>query len=150
MISPFTLRAVLDDQGLRFDACTADTEAGRDEIVAAARSSGLRGQANCSVGLGAPSSRWAEAVTTGLGSLVALGGGKITFSDADVTLVGLAGTGQGQFDRVVGELENALPRPSPCTACCPPTRPTPRPCPSSAPPARPKASSSCAAGCPTR
>jgi len=109
VISPFTLRAVLDDQGLRFDACTADTEAGRDEIVAAARSSGLRGQANCSVGLGAPSSRWAEAVTTGLGSLVALGGGKITFSDADVTLVGLAGTGQGQFDRVVGELENALP-----------------------------------------
>jgi len=109
VISPFTLRAVLDDQGLRFDACTADTAEARDAIVAAARNSGLRGLANCSVGLGAPSAKWAEGVVAGLRALVSLGGGKITFSDADVTLVALAGSGQDPFDRAVGELENALP-----------------------------------------
>lgn len=109
VISPFTLRAVLDDQGLRFDACTAATPEGRDAIIAAARAAGLRGQANCSLGLGAPSQRWADAVRAGLEGLVALGGGRITFSDGDVTLVALPGTGQALFDRVVGELETALP-----------------------------------------
>ncbi len=109
VISPFTLRAIQDDQGLRFDACTADTVAARDAILAAARQLGLRGQANCSVGLGAPSSRWAEAVEAGLGALRAMGGGKITYSDGDVTLIALPGTDQGAFDRAVGELENALP-----------------------------------------
>jgi len=109
VISPFTLRAVRDDQGLRFDACTADTPEARDAIVAAARTMGLRGQANCSVGLGAPSGRWAEATISGLAALDGLGGGTVTFSDGDVTLVALAGADEALFDRVVGEFESGLP-----------------------------------------
>ena len=109
VISPFTLRAILDDQGLRFDACTADTVGARDAIVAAARAAGLRGRANCSVGLGAPSAQWAEATIAGLEALVDLGSGKVTFSDGDVTLVALAGVDEEAFDRVAGDLEAALP-----------------------------------------
>ena len=109
VISPYTLRAILDDQGLRFDACTADTPEARDAILAVARGVGLRGQANCSIGLGAPSARWEEAVTLAIKSLTGLGGGSVTFSDADVTLVAARGITQDQFDRTVGELESALP-----------------------------------------
>ncbi len=109
VISPYTLRAILDDQGMRFDACTADTPEARDAILAAARSAGLRGQANCSIGLGAPSSRWDEAVALALQKLTQLGGGTVTFSDADVTLVAAPGTDDEQFDRLVGEFESGLP-----------------------------------------
>lgn len=109
VISPFTLRAVLDDQGLRFDACTAGTEEARDRIVANAQRYGLRGQVNCTIGLGAPSQRWADAAISGIDALQNLGGGRVTFSDADVTLVAMPGTGQDLFDRAVGEFESALP-----------------------------------------
>ena len=42
VITPFTLRFVLDENGARFDACSADTEASADRILAAARIAGLR------------------------------------------------------------------------------------------------------------
>ncbi|MEO1239912.1 MAG: OmpA family protein [Pseudomonadota bacterium] len=109
VISPYTLRAILDDQGLRFDACTADSQDARDAILAAARDAGLRGQTNCSIGLGAPSTRWDEAVSLAIGSLNHLGGGSVTFSDADVTLVAAPGTDGALYDRVIGELESGLP-----------------------------------------
>lgn len=109
VISPYTLRVISDDQGLRFDACTADTADARDAILATATAAGLRGQANCSIGLGAPSSQWSGAVILALESLVQLDAGSITFSDADVTLVAAAGTPADMFDRVVGELESGLP-----------------------------------------
>lgn len=109
VISPYTLRAILDDQGLRFDACTADTIEARDQIVATARAKGLRGEANCTIGLGAPSTRWGEAVELGLAALAELGAGSITYADADVTFVALPGTDQTTFDNAVGTLESSLP-----------------------------------------
>src|SRR5690606_24737304 len=36
VITPFTLRFLIDDNGARFDACSAATEAGRDRILEAA------------------------------------------------------------------------------------------------------------------
>ncbi len=44
-----------------------------------------------------------------IGSLAELGGGSVTFSNADVVLVAAEGTERALFDRVVGELSNALP-----------------------------------------
>ena len=38
-----------------------------------------------------------------------MGGGSVTISNADITLIGAEGTAEGQFDRVVGELETSLP-----------------------------------------
>ncbi len=45
VIAPFTLRFVMDDQGPRFDACAADSEAGRNRILQAAAEAGVSGGA---------------------------------------------------------------------------------------------------------
>ncbi|MEL6452247.1 MAG: OmpA family protein [Pseudomonadota bacterium] len=109
VITPFTLRLVKDADGTRFDACSADTEATRARIVAAATAAGLTGANTCTVGMGVPSPTWGQAVEQAIAALDEIGAGSVTFSDADITLVAAEGTEQGAFDRVVGELENQLP-----------------------------------------
>lgn len=109
VISPFTLRFIKDGDGVRFDACAAPTEEDRDEIVKAAASVGVEGKLDCRLGLGTPTNEWGAATAMGIRAIDALGGGSITFADADVTLFALEGTDQSLFDRVVGELETELP-----------------------------------------
>lgn len=110
VVTPFTLRFLIaEDTGPRFDACSVDTEAARARVIAAARAAGLTGKASCVVGLGAPTPDWADAVEQAIGAVQTLGGGSVSFSDADVTLVALDTTPRPVFDRVVGELESNLP-----------------------------------------
>ncbi|KUJ76376.1 hypothetical protein AVO45_11285 [Ruegeria marisrubri] len=109
VITPFTLRFLIDDSGSRFDACSAQDEAARDRIVAAARRAGLTGAVTCTIGLGVPSPNWARAAELSIAALAELGQGSVTISDADITLVARQGTDHALFDRVVGELENSLP-----------------------------------------
>ena len=109
VLTPFTLRLVKDAESTRFDACSADTDRTRDQILAAAMAAGMTGAGKCTVGMGVPSPHWARAVTQAIEALDDLGGGSVTFSDADVTLVAGEGTAQADFDRIVGELENRLP-----------------------------------------
>lgn len=109
VLTPFTLRFVMDGDGARFDACSADTERARDRIVAAAVVAGMAGQPNCVIGLGVPTPRWAEAAEAGIRAVAAMGAGTITFSDADVTLLAPPEVTQERFDRAVGELQAALP-----------------------------------------
>jgi OOP family OmpA-OmpF porin len=109
VIAPFTLRFVIDENGPTFDACSADTDRDRQRILAAAREVGMTGEAVCRLGLGVPSQEWSNAVIQGIRALSELGQGSITFSDADVSLVGSVGTSPVLFDRVVGELESNLP-----------------------------------------
>ena len=108
VLTPFTLRFLLDDQGARFDACSADTERARARILAVASAAGLLG-GQCTIGLGVPTPSWADAVGTGIRAVQELGAGSITFSDADVSLVAASSTPQDTYDRVVGELQTALP-----------------------------------------
>ncbi len=109
VLTPFTLRFLKDDRGARFDACSADTEAARTRILAAASEAGVAGASDCVIGLGVPSPSWAQAVELGIGAVNQLGSGSITFSDADVTLLATIETPQAVFDRVVGELQTELP-----------------------------------------
>lgn len=109
VLTPFTLRFIKDEEGARFDACSADSEAARIRILAAATLAGVTGTARCTVGLGVPTPRWAEAVDQAINAVQRLEGGSVTFADADITLVALPGSDQDNFDRVVGELENSLP-----------------------------------------
>lgn len=109
VISPFTLRVTIDDSGVRIGACSADTDDSRDRILRAVARAGLAGKANCDIGLGVPSRRWTEAAELAIGKLAELGGGTLTFSNADISLVALQGTNQAKFDRIVGELETSLP-----------------------------------------
>lgn len=109
VISPFTTRFLLDEDGARFDACTADTEEARSQILAAASRAGFQERANCILALGAPSRTWGEAVAQSIAAIESLGGGTITISDTDISLIAPIGTGQATFDNIVGRLENSLP-----------------------------------------
>ena len=109
VITPFTLRFVKDDAGSRFDACSADTEETRAQIITTARQVGMTRETQCQVGMGVPSPNWVNAVTEAIRSLDEIGQGSVTFSNADITLIAAEGTDEGLFDRVVGELENDLP-----------------------------------------
>ncbi|WP_135504532.1 OmpA family protein [Roseovarius aestuariivivens] len=107
--TPFTLRYLLEDGAGRFDACSADTEEARDRILSAAGRAGLADKAKCTLALGVPSPEWATAAEMAIDALARLGGGAVTFSDADITLIAAQGTAQDRFDDVVGGLETNLP-----------------------------------------
>ncbi len=109
VITPFTLRATLEDGELKFDSCSADTEASQARILDSAKAAGLTGKADCAIGLGVPSPRWVDASVASLDALTKLGGGTITLTDADVSLVALEGTEPALFDRVVAQTEKELP-----------------------------------------
>ncbi|MEP5761952.1 MAG: OmpA family protein, partial [Litoreibacter sp.] len=109
VITPFTLRLTLHEGVAQFDACSAGTAKGRQTIIDAAVSAGLQGKPDCAIGLGVPSQSWPEAAVKSIDALVALGGGTLTMSDADISIVGLTGTPQATFDRVIGEIEADLP-----------------------------------------
>ncbi|MGR3647467.1 MAG: OmpA family protein [Shimia sp.] len=110
VITPFTLRFLIDEAGARFDACSADTDRARTMILKSARDAGLSpGRSICTIGLGVPSPTWADAVETAINGLAELGQGSVTFSDADITLIAAQGTDPALFDKVVGELESAPP-----------------------------------------
>jgi OOP family OmpA-OmpF porin len=109
VITPFTLRFLIDEDGARFDACSADTEEAKAIILASAKAAGLEDEGTCVVGMGVPSTKWAKAVDDSIKALAELGGGSVTISNADINLIGATSIKQGQFDRIVGELETALP-----------------------------------------
>ncbi|WP_411974566.1 OmpA family protein [Sulfitobacter faviae] len=109
VITPFTLRFEIAAEGARFDACSADTEAAADRILKAGITAGASESADCTIGLGVPSPNWGRAVALTIDALRRLGQGSISFADADITLLAAPGTESTTFDRVVGELENALP-----------------------------------------
>ena len=119
VISPFTTRFTLDEDGARFDACTADTSEAVSQIIAAASEAGFQQRANCVLALGAPSRTWGEAVALAIGAVKSLGGGTVTIADTDVTLTAPIGTGQATFDNIAGRLENALPDAFALTAILP-------------------------------
>ena len=109
VLTPFTLRFVQDEDGVRFDACSADTNNARARILQVAREAGMDSPATCIVGMGVPTPRWSEAVEMAVTAVHKIGGGTVTFSDADVSLLAMQGTDQALFDDIVGDLENQLP-----------------------------------------
>jgi OOP family OmpA-OmpF porin len=109
VITPFTLRFQISEEETDFDGCSADTEAARDQILNAAVKAGAPEGQRCTVGMGVPTPRWAEAVETAIAALSKIGGGSVSFVDADIHLIAKEGTDQALFDRVIGELETSLP-----------------------------------------
>lgn len=110
VITPFAVRFIKTPQGAKFDACSADTPQTRERILNAAIKAGAaREGLDCTLGLGVPSARWADAVEVSLEAMGKLGPGSLTFSNADITLKAAQDTDPAKFDQIVGELENALP-----------------------------------------
>ncbi|MFX0546641.1 OmpA family protein [Roseovarius sp. S1116L3] len=109
VITPFTLRFLIEDGVARFDACSADTPEAQRLIIEAAREAGLEGEADCTIGLGVPTPEWGKAGAIAIKALGELGGGSITFADADIALIAAQGTPEGKFDDIVGGLNSDLP-----------------------------------------
>ncbi|CUH38314.1 Root adhesin [Jannaschia seosinensis] len=110
VITPFTLRYVIPPDGTpRFEACAVDSLAAEARIVAAARETGFEGRADCVLGLGVPSASWGEAAAEGIAALGRVGGGSLTLSDADVSLVAQEGADPDRFETEMAELKTALP-----------------------------------------
>lgn len=110
VITPFSLRFLINENGARFDSCSADTPSAQSRILKAARAAGLDDEkASCTIGLGVPSPNWATAAEMSIAALAKLGEGTVTFADADISLLAVEGTDPALFDQVVGELENTLP-----------------------------------------
>ncbi|MFX0542031.1 OmpA family protein [Roseovarius sp. S4756] len=109
VITPFTLRFLIEDGVARFDACSADTPEAQRRLIEAARAAGLEGEADCTIGLGVPTPEWGKAGALAIKALGELGGGSITFADADIALIAAQGTPEGKFDDVVGGLNSDLP-----------------------------------------
>ncbi|MEN9245504.1 MAG: hypothetical protein Q6J78_02210, partial [Thermostichales cyanobacterium SRBZ-1_bins_19] len=89
MIAPFTVafRRLPDGEG-RLVVCSAETEADAARILAAARAAGLTAEADCRVGLGAPSRDWAEAAALGIAAVAEMGGGAFAITDLEAVLTG--------------------------------------------------------------
>ena len=109
VITPFTLRFILDEEGARFDACSADTAEARAAILNAGRNAGVTGVINCTIGLGTPTPRWQAGAVEAIGAVARLGAGSVTISDTDISLNVPNAVAADLFDQVVGELENSLP-----------------------------------------
>ncbi|SFC93223.1 OmpA family protein [Tropicimonas isoalkanivorans] len=109
VITPFTLRFLIDEGGPHFDACSVDTPRNQTRLVKAATEAGVTDTPECILGLGVPTPEWTDAAILGIRAVAELGGGSVTFADADVTLVATETTPENTFDRVVGELESNLP-----------------------------------------
>ncbi|MFG6079975.1 OmpA family protein [Paracoccus litorisediminis] len=109
VIAPFTLRFVKDEKGARFDACSADSDEAMKSIIAAGNAAGIPGTPQCRLGLGAPSTHWAEAAVPAIQAVASLGTGSVTISDTQVALFAPASVEQATFDEAAGRLESALP-----------------------------------------
>jgi OOP family OmpA-OmpF porin len=109
VIAPFTARFTIGDDGATFDSCSAATEDGLARILRAAHAAGIEEAVDCPLGLGVPSTRWDEAVVMAIEALERLGGGSVTFSDGDVTLIARQGTDPTAYDAEIGALERSLP-----------------------------------------
>ncbi len=109
VITPFTLRFLIEGGVARFDACSADTPEAQRRILEAARAAGLEGETECTIGLGVPTPEWGNAGALAIKAIGDLGGGSVTFSDADIALIAPQGSAESMFDDIVGGLNSDLP-----------------------------------------
>jgi OmpA-OmpF porin, OOP family len=111
VIAPYSLAFRLAPDGTAtLVACSAETEEARDTILAAARAAGAPDDAECRLGLGAPSPDWAEAAASGIEAVASLGGGSFALTDMDALLVGPPGLDADALAAAGVRLDDDLPR----------------------------------------
>ncbi|GLQ35918.1 membrane protein [Amylibacter marinus] len=120
VISPFTLHFTLDENGAEMAACSVDTEFNSLKIMRAAQKIGLDPTATCAIGLGVPTTEWAEAIVLSLNAVGKLGGGVLTFTDSDISLIAQDDVDEASYDQIIGALENDLPELFSLAAVLPP------------------------------
>ena len=109
VISPFRFRMSIDGDRVDLSSCSVDTNFNSRTILRAAIAAGAEGPGNCNIGLGVPTTDWTKAVVQSIDALKELGGGTLTFTDSDISLVSGDAVSQTDFDRIIGRLERRLP-----------------------------------------
>ncbi len=120
VIAPFAFDFSLEDGTGRLAACSAESPEAASAIVAAVRTAGLTGPADCEVGLGAPSPEWPAAVARGLDALRALGGGRFVLKDIAAELTAPDDTAPETLTEVSTGLDADLPDVFQLTTVVPP------------------------------
>ncbi len=121
VITPFTLRFVVENGRARFDACSADTKKAQDRILKAASKAGIASRVECTIGLGVPSPQWAKAAELSIAAVGALGtDATLMIADTDIAILAAQGTSQDRFDDVIGQLDVSLPEAFALQAILPP------------------------------
>ncbi len=110
VISPFQFRLKVNNGQGVLDACSADNNFSRTKITRALFRVKLSNDVACNVGLGVPTTDWADAVIMAVDAMAELKSGTITFTDSDISLIAADSVSQETFDNVVGKLENSLPK----------------------------------------
>ena len=106
VVAPFVFAAVRDTAGLSVSACTFDSS---DAFAAVSARLKEAQDHDCTIALGAPSPKWGAAVDAALAALETLGAGKVTLSDADISLTGPVGGDPDAFAAATETLTAALP-----------------------------------------
>ena len=109
VITPFRFHMKIDADGPAVLACSADTEEMREKILMSAVHSGVSERTACNVGLGVPTTDWAEAVALAIDALTQFGEGSVSFTDADISLVAGSDVSKKSYEQIVGQLEANLP-----------------------------------------
>ncbi|MEV8467124.1 OmpA family protein [Fluviibacterium sp. DFM31] len=110
VISPFVTRFRIDDAGARFEACSASSAKGRQQIEAAARNAGAQiDDTTCVVAMGAPDTQWDRVTARGIDALTQIGAGVLTISDLSISITPGAMVQPAQMDRALAAFEADLP-----------------------------------------
>lgn len=109
VITPFKLTFLIDDEGARFDACAASSEAGEQLILDAAISAGVTGTPGCTVALGAPSEKWSDAAVASIEAVAEIGHARVEMTGPEISLKAPADTDPGRFDKAIATLKDRLP-----------------------------------------
>ncbi len=120
VIAPFAFDFTLENGEGRLAACSAESPEAAAAILAAAHAAGLAGNADCRVGLGAPSPDWAAAVARGLDALRQLGGGRFALSDITAELTAPDSASAEKVSAVSTKLDAVLPEVFQLTTTVPP------------------------------
>ncbi len=121
VISPYVFSIDVADASAAICSAQDEVEAGRiyDKAVEM-----IGVSVKCSVGIGAPSRYWREAIEAGLEALAGFGGGQLMISDADVSLAAPVGVSPQDFELITQRLRLALPDGFSLKATSPPVPPS--------------------------
>lgn len=120
VISPFTFRFSLENGIGELASCSADTTGTSQRLLDAVHAAGLQRDAKCDVGLGVPTTDWADAIIVAINAVKELKGGVLTFTDSDISLIAPETTKEADYDQIIGKLENDLPELFSLAAVLPP------------------------------
>ncbi|SPJ22955.1 OmpA family protein [Palleronia abyssalis] len=106
VITPFLFRLSREEGTARLEACSAATETGRDQIIAAVQGLGIDDPI-CQLGLGVPSVAWPGAVSQAIEAMDEIETGTLTVTDLEIRLE--SGPATEDFGTHAAALRNDLP-----------------------------------------